>query len=89
MNTETIVVFLIVMFIGYIVMTYKKLLTQYKQLDILSEQIKSQQEINQNTDSKRRTYNHIARNYNNTLTSFVGKRIAKRENYEVKSIIEK
>ncbi len=43
----------------------------------------------ENTDTHRRQHNTIARDYNNTLTGFIGKQIAKKLKYQQQKIIEK
>jgi len=78
------IIVLLLMFIGYVVMSYKKLITQHKNLEDMQKELTIEM-----TDKLRREYNAIARDYNNTLSGFIGKRLAHKLKYEKKAIIEK
>ncbi|PTB83931.1 hypothetical protein C9926_00395 [Sulfurovum lithotrophicum] len=84
MKIETMIIVLLLMFIGYVVMSYKKLITQHKNLEDMQKELTIEM-----TDKLRREYNAIARDYNNTLSGFIGKRLAHKLKYEKKAIIEK
>lgn len=84
MSIETMLILVLVIFVGYVIFTYKKLLREHALLEKLSSEIKVK-----NSDTLRRRYNAIARNYNNTLDSFIGKQLAKKLNYKKQEIIEK
>jgi hypothetical protein len=89
MKIETMIILLILMFAGYVIITYKKLLKQHAILDDLQIKVEMQRKESKNTDKRRREYNAIARNYNNTLSSFIGKRLADKLKYVKKEMIEK
>jgi len=80
----TMLILLVFLFVGYVLVSYKKLIKQSAILKKLSTKIESE-----NTDTHRREHNSIARDYNNTLTGFIGKKLAKRLKYEQQKIIEK
>jgi len=89
MRIETMIILLVLMFIGYVIMSYKKLIGQHTTLEALQIEIEIQRKKSQNTDKRRREHNAIARNYNNTLSGFVGKRLAHKLKYEEMEMIEK
>jgi len=82
-------VLLLIALLGYIVLTYKKLAKQDLTLKKMREDLQALEEKDQNTDKLRREYNLIARSFNHTIMSFIGKRIAKKLDYSEVDIIEK
>jgi len=84
MRIETMLILLVLMFVAYVMVSYKKLMRQNEMLVKLHTDIHIKY-----SDITRREYNTIARNYNNTLNSFIGKLLAKKLKYEKKEIIEK
>lgn len=89
MNNETMLILLILMFIGYVIMSYRKLIIQHAALKELKIQIKTLQTAAKNTDKLRREYNAIARHYNHTLEGTIGKILAGKLKYEKSEMIEK
>ena len=89
MQIETILILLLVMLVGYMVLTYKKLMKYDVTLEKLREELKDLEDKGQNTDRLRREHNIIARSFNHTITLFIGKRIAKKKGYSEVDIIEK
>lgn len=89
MQIDTIVILLLVMLLGYIVLTYKKLIKQDITLKKIKEDLKTRKDKGHNTDKLRREYNVIARSFNHKIMSFIGKRIAKKLAYSEVDIIEK
>lgn len=77
-------ILLLLMFVGYVIVSYKKLIRENAQLKKLRRKIEIE-----NTDTFRREHNAIVRDYNNTLDSFIGKQLRKKLKYEKKEIIEK
>jgi len=80
---------LVIMFIGYVIVTYKKLMQQHDILDNAYKNIEEKKKLSENTDTLRREHNAIVRAYNHTLDGFIGKRLAQKLKYEKKEIIEK
>ena len=78
------IILLLIIAIGYVLMSYKKLIKQHESLEDMQKELAIEM-----TDKLRREYNAIARDYNNTLSCFIGKRLAHKLKYEKKEIIEK
>lgn len=89
MRIETMILFLLLMFSGYVIISYKKLKRQVSTLDSLYIEIQTKRDKLDNTDTLRREYNAIVREYNHTLEGFIGRYIARKLNYDFKAIIEK
>lgn len=89
MQINTIVILLLIVLLGYIGLTYKKLTKQDIRLKKIREDLKALEDKDQNTDKLRREYNHTARSFNHKIMSFIGKRIAKKLAYSEVDIIEK
>ena len=83
------IILLVLIFIGYVILSYKKLIKQHATLEERQREIDIQRSASKNTDKQRRAYNAIARNYNNTLSGFIGKCLAQRLKYKEKGMIEK
>ena len=80
---------LVIMFIGYVILTYKKLMEQHDFLNTVYKEIEEKKKLSENTDTLRRKHNAVARAYNHTLDGFIGKRLAQKLKYETKEMIEK
>lgn len=89
MQLNTMIVLLVIMFIGYVIVTYKNLIKQHSMIEKLYKTIEEKKELSENTDKFRREHNAIVRAYNHTLDGFIGKRLADRLKYEQKESIEK
>jgi len=89
MRLDIMIVLLILMFIGYVIMSYKKLIHQHHALEDLTKSIEEQKEMSENTDRLRREYNAMTRAYNHTLDGFVGKLLGQKLKYAKKDMIEK
>jgi len=80
---------LVIIFIGYVIVTYKNLMKQHDTLKKLAESIKEKMELSENTDTLRREHNAMVRAYNHTLDGFIGNLLAGKLKYEKKKMIEK
>jgi len=89
MQINTVLILLLIALLGYIVLSYKKLTKQDLTLKKMREDLQALEKNGQNTDKLRREYNLIARSFNHTIVSFIGKRIAKKLDYIEVDIIEK
>jgi len=84
MRIETMLILLVLIFVGYVLVSYKKLMSQKEMLEKLHTEIKTNY-----SDTLRREHDAITRNYNNTLNGFIGKRLAKKLKYVKKEMLEK
>jgi len=89
MRIETMLVLLVIIFMGYVVMSYKKLIHQHILMKKLNEDIQLQKKTSTNTDKLRRKYNAVARNYNHTIEGWIGRLLAQKLKYQKKDIIKK
>jgi len=89
MQINTMITLLVIIFIGYVIVTYKNLMKQHDTLKKLAESIKEKMELSENTDTLRREHNAMVRAYNHTLDGFIGNLLAGKLKYEKKKMIEK
>jgi hypothetical protein len=89
MQANIMIALLVIMFIGHVIITYKKLIRQHDILDNVYKHIEVKKKLSENTDTLRREHNAIVRAYNHNLDSFIGKRLAQKLKYEKKEVIEK